>query len=324
MKSSNHVAQRGPLSFGGVLIASVMVAALSFGASVSALAQGALQVRVLREGPAYTPVPDVASDQSQVIVFRSTAATPSAPGAAHVYINGSFHNGLMLGNYTRFCVNQGILTVEAYVGDAPTYAGKSAPKRLMNLEGGKTYFMNVQENGAGALTPYSRVEAEPMLAGLRQPHHVINRAAAVVPCNEVTSVPVQIQAPKQERFTLNADVLFAFGKGDYAAITSEGRGELKRLATDLHARHKGSLSRIIVRGYTDPIGAAASNEKLSQLRAQTVSRILQEEGLSGERVTAEGKGSVDLVVNCPNGGQQEKIACNAPNRRVEVIAQNAN
>ncbi|WP_169568827.1 OmpA family protein [Sneathiella limimaris] len=48
---------------------------------------------------------------------------------------------------------------------------------------------------------------------------------------------------------------------------------------------------LYLEGYADPTGPNALNEKLSFQRAQTVSRILQQHGLSATRLILSGRGS---------------------------------
>ena len=274
------------------------------------------------QGAAYRAVPAVSADQAQVIFFRpaSTSASGNRPGAAHVYIDGEFHAALLPNSFTRLCVRPGNHSVEAYIGDAPTYEGKSNPRTHAELEGGKTVFVAVSEqDGSGAPVPYRRADAERMLSGAHEQRHVISRAIAVQPCRDVVA-----EAPPVEkaRYTLNTDTLFAFGRSDLAAMTAKGRTALAEVATQIRANSLDGVTRIAVRGHADPIGSAPENLRLSELRAQTVSRVLADEGLPADRMAAEGMGSTETVVSCAASRSRDaRIACNAPNRRVEVVVQ---
>lgn len=284
--------------------------------------QAQKQPAAARSGPAYRAVPTAAPDQAQVIFFRSagTSASGSRPGAAHVYIDGEFHAALLPNSFTRLCVRPGNHSVEAYIGDAPTYEGKSNPRTRAELEAGKTVFVAVSEqDGSGAPVPYRRADAERMLSGAREQRHVISRAVAVQPCRDAV-----VQAPPVEkaRYTLNTDTLFAFGRADLAAMTAKGRTALAEVAAQIRANSLDGVTRIAVRGHADPIGTAPENLRLSELRAQTVSRVLADEGLPADRIAAEGMGSRETVVSCaPGRSRDARIACNAPNRRVEVVVQ---
>lgn len=71
--------------------------------------------------------------------------------------------------------------------------------------------------------------------------------------------------------------------------------------------------KIKLGGYTDNSGNEESNQKLSNLRAQTAKLKLLELGISGDRVEAEGYGSQHPV--CAANDTDE---CKAKNRRIDV------
>lgn len=71
--------------------------------------------------------------------------------------------------------------------------------------------------------------------------------------------------------------------------------------------------KIKLGGYTDNTGNEESNQKLSNLRAQTAKLKLLELGIAGDRVEAEGYGSQYPV--CPENDTDE---CKAKNRRIDV------
>jgi K(+)-stimulated pyrophosphate-energized sodium pump len=71
--------------------------------------------------------------------------------------------------------------------------------------------------------------------------------------------------------------------------------------------------KIKLGGYTDNSGNEESNQKLSNLRAQTAKLKLLELGISGDRVEAEGYGSQHPV--CAANDTDE---CMAKNRRIDV------
>jgi len=141
-----------------------------------------------RRGGVYRAVPAVAPELAQVVFFRSATSTPSA-GAAHVYVDGEFHAALMPNGFTRLCVAPGVHSLEAYIDDAPLYAGKSQPKTPAVLEGGRTVFVAVSEMGEGAPVPHGKREAERMLKGAREQRQVISRAVRVQPCREPSQQP---------------------------------------------------------------------------------------------------------------------------------------
>jgi OOP family OmpA-OmpF porin len=296
-------------------IAAAALSALCLLSAPVAFAQDLSNPTVLHEGPVYSTVRAVSKDQAQVVMLRK--AGPSDGEGAHVYVDGEFHTALLQHGYTRICLREGSHSLEAYVGDAPAYAGKERPKTRVNLEGGKTYFVAVSDDGIGEVVPLRRADAERLLGGAREQRHVISRASTVIPC-QFESSGVESLA----RYTLNADVLFEFGRSDAQALTAKGRSDLARIAAEIKTKSAAGGARVVVRGHADPIGSTASNQLLSEWRARTVRRALVEEGLKPDQIVIEGVGSNEPVVSCPVGGsKQARVACNAPNRRVEVKAE---
>ena len=70
--------------------------------------------------------------------------------------------------------------------------------------------------------------------------------------------------------------------------------------------------RLSVVGYTDNTGKAASNQKLSEARADAVKRYLVGKGVAGERISAKGLGDADPIAD------NATAAGRAKNRRVEI------
>lgn len=130
-------------------------------------------------------------------------------------------------------------------------------------------------------------------------------------------LPVHRSRPKPEVITLSADALFPFDKGDVKDISPAGRTALSALASKLRASEAGVLAIRVV-GYTDNIGSTAYNQDLSERRARAVRQVLVDDGMPATRLSAEGRGEADPVKNCGDSPLTERIACLAPNRRVEV------
>jgi len=265
-------------------------------------------------GATYIAVSPVADGQAQVVYYR-TSAIGQQKGAAHVYVDSEFHTGLLPGGYSTFCVAAGSHTLGAYLNDAPTYKGKNADLYSANLEGGKTYFLRVQENGSGAPQAVTREDAERELAGSRFQAQALSRASKVQVCNYLPKPSAQ--APQFKDYALSGDVLFAFGKSGYQDIGDQGRTTIRDLITQLHREH-AKLDRTEVVGHTDPIGSTSANHALGLKRAQTVRRLLIDGGLSAASITASSAGSSDPVTDECYGSKAEQVACNAPNRRVVV------
>ena len=103
------------------------------------------------------------------------------------------------------------------------------------------------------------------------------------------------------------DVLFATGRAD---LKPGAAARLDKLA-DFMAKYPDRS--VVIEGHTDSVGSAASNEALSQRRADAVKAYLTTKGVSPARVQAVGKGKdVPVASNTDAAGRQQ-------NRRVEVI-----
>lgn len=115
----------------------------------------------------------------------------------------------------------------------------------------------------------------------------------------------------------SAQTLFKFDK---SALSDAGKHALDQFAAKL----KGvRFDTIQVVGYTDRIGSADYNLKLSKRRAEVVKDYLvQSAGIPADKIATQGEGGSKPVTK-PGECKGTKvtpqlIACLAPNRRVEV------
>ena len=138
-------------------------------------------------------------------------------------------------------------------------------------------------------------------------------------CAELLAEPKPAVAPeaRERTFKLSADALFAFAKYGADDILPKGREELAAVAEQLKGADSMSI-RVV--GHTDRIGSDASNQLLSQRRAQTVREFLVDHGVAASAITAEGRGESEPVKDCEEQARTALIACLAPNRRVEIQA----
>ncbi|MEO6921324.1 MAG: OmpA family protein, partial [Collimonas sp.] len=238
---------------------------------------------------------------------------------ANVYVDGEFQTALLRGGYSSFCVAPGKHTLGAYMKDEPYYKGKTTDQFQAELAGGTLYFLKVREDGSsGAPLAVARAEAERELGSLRQQVHVLSRASAVLACDaKPAPAAAAAAAPAYKDYTLNGDVLFAFGKSDHRDMKVEGREEMAQLGRTLQ-RQIATVESVKVIGHADQIGSAAAALKLGAARAATVRRMLVENGVPANLVTSESVGNREPVVDDCKGSMQARIACNQPNRRVVV------
>jgi outer membrane protein OmpA-like peptidoglycan-associated protein len=108
----------------------------------------------------------------------------------------------------------------------------------------------------------------------------------------------------------NLDIEFATGS---AALTPQATAELDQLGKALTSAQLASFNFKIV-GHTDTVGDPATNQSLSDQRAQAVKNYLESKyGIADARLQATGVGENDLLVSTPP--QTPDIR----NRRVQVI-----
>jgi outer membrane protein OmpA-like peptidoglycan-associated protein len=146
-----------------------------------------------------------------------------------------------------------------------------------------------------------------------------NRVLLEARAREAQNAKDQLAAAQQQLADLKAkqtdrgmvvtmgDVLFDTGR---ATLKPGSMAVLDRLAAYLQSNPR---TRLIVEGHTDSTGSVATNEELSQRRADAVASALIERGVAAQNLRAVGKGE-DLPVasNATAAGRQQ-------NRRVEVI-----
>lgn len=123
--------------------------------------------------------------------------------------------------------------------------------------------------------------------------------------------------PIPQKVSFSADSLFDF---DSAVVKPAGRGDLDKLASDLHGV---DFDVINVTGHTDRIGRKAYNQKLSSQRAEAVgSYLVSYAGIPASKINAKGVNGSDPVTQ-PGDCVGTKvtralIACLQPDRRVDI------
>lgn len=120
------------------------------------------------------------------------------------------------------------------------------------------------------------------------------------------------QEPRGMVITLSGGVLFTSGKAD---LLSSAQAKLNEIAEALIQQDPESI--ISIEGHTDAQGSTASNQDLSQRRAQAVREYLVSRGLSGARLTATGFGEGRSI------GDNASAEGRANNRRVEIVVRPA-
>lgn len=109
-------------------------------------------------------------------------------------------------------------------------------------------------------------------------------------------------------------ILVTFDSGimfdvDSYALKASTKANLDKMAETMKEYNK---TEIIVMGHTDATGSDEHNQKLSENRAASVSRFLQQNGVTAKRVTTKGFGEQKPVASNNTASGREQ------NRRVEI------
>ena len=233
--------------------------------------------------------------------------------AANIYVNGEYLASLLPGGYryAELCpYNQRLAS--AYTGQDPAYNIKAGAGEFYDLPKGYVSFFRVVDSGMGpSLQAVNRATAGRDLGLLREQVHTLPRLEQNRSCS-----PELVQ-----QYNIDVAALFKFDRYDYASMLPEGKQRLKQIAADSY-QYRDATSVIYIDGYADPEGKPAYNQRLSQRRAQTVKRVLVENGFSPSSLKARGHGETGLVVSDCRAryprNAKARAACDQPNRRVEI------
>jgi OOP family OmpA-OmpF porin len=274
-------------------------------------------------GEVFTTALAAPSDQTRVFVYRNNQAPNALP--VNIYLNGQYQASLLRGGFSEFCAAPGAVNIKAALDDASKlHRSKLDAGQRLELKAGQTIFLKVDESTSPNIGLLSGTAAQTKadLESTRRQIHTISRAKAALTCGQPAAVaavapPPPPQPPVPREYALETDALFEFGK---AEIRASGYNAIESLVQRL-LQDFSSVERIRVVGYTDPIGSAAFNKKLSQQRADVVARQIASRNIPIERgIQAEGRGPIELVkTGCGNSPTPENKICHAPNRRVMVV-----
>lgn len=142
---------------------------------------------------------------------------------------------------------------------------------------------------------------------------VVTRAPDPIP-EKIAAAPVAAPPPpaRFEKHILSATELFEFNRADLRMPQSK----LDEIAAALI--NDSAVNNVVITGHTDRIGSDQYNQKLSERRAAAVKNYLTAKGVDANRLTAQGKGESNPVVDCTDKKRPALIKCLEPNRRVVV------
>lgn len=175
---------------------------------------------------------------------------------------------------------------------------------------------NVQ-TGWRQANPHIRI-AEGLLAQAQSEIIVCNKALEEPAPREPTPTPTPVATPTNETFSLQADALFQFDRGDREHLLPAGKAKLDWLVTRLKEYQR--IDKIDISGYTDRLGSDKYNLALSQKRADTVRNYLIAGGIRAGAMSAVGRGKSNTMGSrCPaNMARKQLIDCLQRDRKVEL------
>lgn len=106
----------------------------------------------------------------------------------------------------------------------------------------------------------------------------------------------------------NLIIYFAFDKSDY----SEDPKTRKYFTEANSILGKDSDFKMSITGHTDAIGSASYNQKLGNLRAQTMKLYFMKRGISSKRIVLESRGENEPIV------ENTSVSGRAKNRRAVI------
>lgn len=262
-------------------------------------------------GEAWKTPPAVADNQTRIVYYFPVDS--EAKAVANIYVDGEFHTSLVSGGYTEFCLAPGMHSLGSFTRDAPGYEGKKRQPWRDNLAAGKTFYIRANLDDTGRPLVSNAQEAEQQLTALRKQTHLLSRASSVIAC--------QTNAYESHAdYVFSSDLLFKFGSASSSDISRDGREAMQQFVTLLKKEDKEN-KRIVVTGFTDPIGSAAANFTLGLRRAEAVKNLLVANGLSAGDIITQSMGETQVSKVC-NGSRKEQKTCYRDERRVVISVEN--
>ncbi|MGR0306630.1 trimeric autotransporter adhesin/peptidogylcan-associated protein TpgA [Acinetobacter beijerinckii] len=126
------------------------------------------------------------------------------------------------------------------------------------------------------------------------------------------------QVPSNSNLTgeRSGSVFFAFDRSNKNAI-EQGSSSVSAIAQRI--KQSNSTGPVVVAGFTDPLGKFAYNQQLSSQRANTVAKLLVNEGVDINRIQIQANSQTDLYQQCAgHKANNQLVNCLAPNRRVNI------
>lgn len=305
--NGHHEARRAPNSM-RVVVARLQALTLGCLLSLGALAQAAPPSAAVQE----------------LVILRVQDGTASQLNISH---KGQLQAALNAGEFTVMPVCQGEAGFDAVAWAPGVQSGRS-----QSIQAGAG-FDSARQVMVVEVSPSGRIWAAP------QPRDSVNwkaqaehtrvasrvvpqcQVAPVVAAAPVPAVPVATPvAPVVRSMELASYLLFPFASSTINSRQADAMLR-ERLRAVLPEGDVSRITRIRVIGHSDPVGQPHRKSLVSMQRAQEVANYLQSMlGVSPALFSVETQSDRQLLVaNCPQTPVVQRNACNAPNRRVEVL-----
>ncbi len=275
-------------------------------------------------------------------------------GLVNVFQGGRFHTTLQPGDFAvlNMCVADAGYVITSL--ESPAQVNDNNLPRLIEmrerLTEGQQRFYRVSLQDAGAVNIQPAVQSSIAWNGLNEQKRVVSRvvydcggkpaapqvavapvvapvAVPAVPAAPVAPVAAAPQAPtpaapvaQVSTLSIPSDLVFPFAS--YSLNEAVGGAQiLQRLQQFLRESGIVAIDSLVVKGHSDPIGQPHRKELVSGERAKAVAAYLVRElNLPAARVKSQAVSDRELLVaNCPAKPVAQRDACNAPNRRVEIV-----
>lgn len=251
--------------------------------------------------------------RARVVIFRLARDQDTlAAKPLNIFLNGSYHASLLPEHQAvalSLCPGKKELSVVPGDMNDDVKNPLRAVEETPDLEPGTLYFYQVAADDQGKVVTrwVDRDQAKQVLANVKVQSHTVSRVV------EDNNCPTGI-------YSISSSALFKLNRHDRGGMLPGAAQTLQKLAVQIDSDYK-TLDKIIVKGYTDPLGDVEYNQRLSEKRAKTIVSLLIESGLPENVITSQGMGSTNLLItDCQarNLKKKQLIECNQPNRRVKV------
>ncbi len=276
----------------------------------------------------------------RVVLYRPAG---DRNGVVNVFQGGRFHTSLQAGDFTLLdmCPAQAAYVVTSL--ESPAQVNDNNLPRLIEmrerLSAGQQRFYRVALQDRGAVSVQPTAANAIGWANLQEQRRVVSRVLAdcgataqapvAAPAPAPTPSPVAVPAPvpaapvevtQPATLSIPSDLVFPFAS--YSLNEAVGGAQVRqRLQQFLRESGISEIETLLVKGHSDPIGQPHRKELVSGERAKAVAAyITRELNLPAQRVKAQAVSDRELLVsNCPLKPVAQRDACNAPNRRVEIV-----